>query len=200
MEMKLVELKHDSLMDILKNKKVAILVEDGFEEVEFTKPLDALEKAGAEVDIISPKSGKVKAWNSTDWGAEYDITKQLKEASYDDYNALMLPGGVFNPDKLRMNDNAVSFVKSFFEAGKPIAAICHGPWTLIETNALQGRKVTSYPSIKTDLKNAGAHWVNEEVVVDKGLVTSRNPDDLQAFCQKMVEEFAEGVHQEQMTV
>ncbi len=187
-------------MDILKNKKVAILVEDGFEEVEFTKPLDALEKAGAEVDIISPKSGKVKAWNSTDWGAEYDITKQLKEVSYDDYNALMLPGGVFNPDKLRMNDNAVSFVKSFFETGKPIAAICHGPWTLIETNALQGRKVTSYPSIKTDLKNAGAHWVNEEVVVDKGLVTSRNPDDLQAFCQKMVEEFAEGVHQEQMTV
>ncbi|MEP2772447.1 MAG: type 1 glutamine amidotransferase domain-containing protein [Fulvivirga sp.] len=187
-------------MDILKNKRVAILVEDGFEEVEFTKPLDALKKAGAEVDIISPKSGKVKAWNSTDWGAEYDITKQLKEASYDDYNALMLPGGVFNPDKLRMNDNAVSFVKSFFETGKPIAAICHGPWTLIETNALQGRKVTSYPSIKTDLKNAGAHWVNEEVVVDKGLVTSRNPDDLQAFCQKMVEEFAEGVHQEQMTV
>ncbi|MTI21391.1 type 1 glutamine amidotransferase [Fulvivirga sp. RKSG066] len=187
-------------MDILRGKKIAILVEDGFEEVEFTKPKEALENQQASVDVISPKEGKVRAWNSTDWGNEYEVTKPLKEASADDYNALLLPGGVFNPDKLRANDNAVQFVKQFFEKGKPIAAICHGPWTLIETGALQGRKLTSWPSLKTDLKNAGATWVNEEVVTDQGLVTSRNPDDIPAFCAKMIEEFCEGVHEEQKTV
>jgi len=187
-------------MDILKNKKIAILVEDGFEEIEFTKPKEVLESQGANVDVISPQKDKVRAWNSTDWGNEYEVTKQLKDAKYDEYAALMLPGGLFNPDKLRANDNAVAFTKSFFEDGKPIAAICHAPWTLIETNALQGRTMTSYPSLKTDLKNAGVKWVNEEVVVDQGLTTSRSPEDLPAFCKKMVEEFCEGVHQEQMTV
>lgn len=187
-------------MNILEGKKVAILVEDGFEEIEFTKPKEVLESQGANVDVVSPKKGKVKAWNSTDWGKEYNVDRQLKDVSYDDYDALMLPGGLFNPDKLRSNENAVAFTKSFFEEGKPIAAICHAPWTLIETNALQGRKMTSYPSIKTDLKNAGVKWVNEEVVVDQGLTTSRSPEDLPAFCKKMVEEFCEGVHEEQMTV
>jgi len=188
------------IMDILKDKKVAILVEDGFEESEFVKPKEALEAQGATVDVVSPKKDNVKSWNGDNWGAEYDVTKTLNDANAEEYNALLLPGGVFNPDKLRINDEAVNFTKSFFEKGKPIAAICHGPWTLIETGALQGRKMTSYPSIKSDLKNAGVHWVNEEVVVDQGLVTSRNPDDIPAFCKKMVEEFCEGVHKEQMTV
>ncbi|MDX1627345.1 MAG: type 1 glutamine amidotransferase domain-containing protein [Fulvivirga sp.] len=187
-------------MNILEGKRIAILVEDGFEEIEFTKPKDTLMEQGAEVDVISPKSGKVKAWNSTEWGEEYEVDTLLKDANAEDYNGLVLPGGLFNPDKLRMNEDAVLFVKKFFEEGKPIAAICHGPWTLIETGALQGRKLTSYPSIQTDLKNAGARWVNEEVVVDQGLVTSRNPDDLPAFCKKMIEEFCEGVHEEQKTV
>lgn len=187
-------------MNILEGKKIAILVEDGFEEIEFTKPKEVLESQGAHVDVVSPKKDKVKAWNSTEWGKEYDVTKPLDSAKADDYHGLMLPGGLFNPDKLRQNDQAVLFVKKFFEDGKPIAAICHAPWTLIETNALQGRKMTSYPSIKTDLKNAGVHWVNEEVVVDQGLTTSRSPKDLPAFCKKMLEEFCEGVHEEQKTV
>lgn len=187
-------------MDILKDKKVAILVTDGFEEVEFTEPKKTLVDQGAEVDVVSPKRGKVKAWNATNWGNEYEVTKHLNDANATEYNALLLPGGVFNPDQLRDNEEAVSFVKGFFEDGKPIAAICHGPWTLIEADALKGRKVTSYSSIKTDLKNAGAHWVDEEVVVDQGLVTSRNPDDIPAFCKKMIEEFSEGVHEEQKTV
>jgi len=167
---------------------------------EFVKPKEALEAQGATVDVVSPKKDSVKSWNGDNWGAEYDVTKILSDANADEYNALLLPGGVFNPDKLRINDEAVDFTKSFFEEGKPLAAICHGTWTLIETGALQGRKMTSYPSIKSDLKNAGVHWVNEEVVVDQGLVTSRNPDDIPAFCKKMIEEFCEGVHQEQMTV
>ncbi|MBL3655452.1 type 1 glutamine amidotransferase domain-containing protein [Fulvivirga sediminis] len=187
-------------MDILKDRKVAILVADGFEEVEFTEPKKALERAGATVEVISPNDDKVKAWDSTDWGNSYNVDKSLDSALASDYNSLLLPGGVLNPDQLRANDKAVEFVKHFFEAGKPIAAICHGPWTLIETGALEGRKMTSYKSIKTDLINAGAEWVDEEVVTDQGMVTSRNPDDIPAFCKKMIEEFCEGVHEGQKTL
>lgn len=182
------------MADELKNKKVAILVADGFEEVELTEPRKALEEAGAETQIVSPNSGSLKAWNHTDWGGSYEVDMTLEDANSDEYDALLLPGGVINPDKLRMNDKAVSFTDSFMESGKPIAAICHGPWTLIETEKLKGRKMTSYQSIKSDLKNAGADWVDEAVVVDQGLTTSRNPDDIPAFNAKMIEEFREGVH------
>jgi protease I len=177
----------------LEGKKVAIVVADGFEESEFTKPLEALKKAQATVDVISLKSGKVKAWADTDWGGEYKVDKTISDAKSDDYDALVLPGGVMNPDKLRVNKEVVAFVSSFLDAGKPIAAICHGPWTLIETGKLKGRNMTSYPSIKTDLINAGVKWEDKEVIVDHGLVTSRKPDDLPAFCKKMIEEIAEGV-------
>src|SRR6195952_5111041 len=181
-------------MATLENRRIAILTEEGFEQVELTSPKAALKDAGATVDVISPKSGKVKAWDKTDWGIEVDVDKQLDEVSPDDYDALVLPGGVMNPDKLRQNKNAVAFVSAFLDEGKPIAAICHGPQMLIETGMIKGRKLTSYPSLQTDLKNAGANWVDEEVVVDNGLVSSRRPDDLPAFNKKMVEEFAEGVH------
>lgn len=182
-------------MGILNNKKVAVLVTDGFEEVEFTQPIQALKEAGAKVEVIALKEGKVKSWTHDKWGGEYDVDITVGSADASDYDALVLPGGVMSPDKLRMDKDAVSFVGGFFEDNKPIAAICHGPWTLIETGELQGRRVTSYPSLKTDLTNAGAEWVDEEVVVDNGLVTSRNPDDLPAFCKKMVEEIAEGRHE-----
>ena len=178
----------------LSNKKVAILVADGFEEVEFTKPLEALKNAGADVEVISLREGEVKAWAEKDWGNSYPVDKTVDRANAKDYDALVLPGGVMNPDHLRENQDAVTFVGGFFDDSKPIAAICHGPWTLIETGELRGRRVTSYPSLKTDLTNAGANWVDEEVVVDNGLVTSRNPHDLPAFCRKMVEEIGEGVH------
>jgi len=181
-------------MATLSNKKVAILTEEGFEQVELTSPLEALKAAGAQVDVISPKSGKIKAWNHTDWGIEIDVDKELSTVSPDDYDALMLPGGVLNPDKLRQNKEAVAFVSAFLDEGKPVAAICHGPQILIETGMISGRNLTSYPSLETDLKNAGAEWTNEEVVVDNGLVTSRTPDDLPAFNKKMIEEIAEGVH------
>jgi len=181
-------------MATLENRRVAILTEEGFEQVELTSPKSALIDAGATVHIISPKAGKIKAWDKTDWGIEVDVDKQLGEVSPDDYDALMLPGGVLNPDKLRQNKDAVAFVSAFLDEGKPIAAICHGPQILIETGMIKGRKLTSYPSLQTDLKNAGTHWVDEEVVVDNGLVTSRRPDDLPAFNKKMIEEFAEGVH------
>lgn len=181
----------------LSNKKVAIVVTDGFEEVEFTEPKKALENAGAKVDVISLKAGKVKAWATTNWGAEYDVDKTIEDANAQDYDALVLPGGVMNPDKLRVVPEVVTFVGGFFDDSKPIAAICHGPWTLIETGVLKGRTVTSWPSLKTDLINAGANWVDQEVVVDNGLVTSRKPDDLPAFCKKMVEEIAEGQHHQQ---
>lgn len=180
------------MSNILKGKKVAVLVENGFEEVELTEPVKALKNEGADVHIISPQEEKVKAWDKKDWGSKYDIDVQLDKANADDYNALLLPGGVMNPDYLRVNDKAVNFVKSFIQDDKPVAAICHGPWTLIETGAIEGRKVTSFPSLKTDLMNAGANWVDNEVVVDRGLVTSRKPDDLPAFCEKMVEEFSRG--------
>ncbi|MGY3214275.1 type 1 glutamine amidotransferase domain-containing protein [Mucilaginibacter sp. HD30] len=181
-------------MATLSNKKVAILTEEGFEQVELTSPLEALKQAGAQVDVISPKSGKIKAWNQTDWGIEIDVDKELSTVSPDDYDALMLPGGVLNPDKLRQNKEAIAFVSAFLDESKPVAAICHGPQVLIETGMISGRSLTSYPSLQTDLTNAGAQWTNQEVVVDNGLVTSRTPDDLPAFNKKMIEEFAEGVH------
>lgn len=181
----------------LNNKKVAILVTDGFEQVELTKPKQALEQAGAETHIISPKSDKVQGWNHYDKGDEFSVDIALAQANANDYDALLLPGGVANPDQLRTEEKAVQFIKSFFEAGKPVAAICHGPWTLIEAGVVKGRTVTSWPSLQTDLKNAGANWVDQEVVVDSGLVTSRNPGDIPAFNSKMIEEFAEGQHREQ---
>jgi protease I len=178
----------------LDGKKVAILVADGFEQVELTEPKAALEKAGADTEIVSPSADKVWGWEETDWGKSFPVDVPLKKAKADDYDALLLPGGVMNPDKLRIEPKAIEFIRSFFNAGKPVAAICHGPWTLIDAGVAEGRRLTSYPSIKTDLKNAGAEWVDEQVVVDNGLVTSRKPADLPAFNRKMLEEFAEGVH------
>lgn len=182
-------------MAALSNCKVVILTEEGFEEVELTSPKAALEATGAMVDVVSPKAGKIRSWDKDHWGADITVDRELSEVSPDEYNALVLPGGVMNPDKLRMNVEAVAFVASFLEEGKPIAAICHGPQMLIETDMIYGRRLTSYPSLQTDLKNAGAEWTDEEVVVDNGLVTSRSPADLDAFNKKMIEEFAEGVHE-----
>jgi protease I len=178
----------------LDGKKIAILVTNGFEEEELTSPKKALEHAGAETDIIAPAGGKVKAWKYTNWGKELDVDVLLDSANPDDYDALVLPGGVMNPDKLRRNKKALDFVRSFFQTGKPVGAICHGPWTLIDAGVVRGRTMTSYESIQTDLKNAGANWEDREVVVDNGLVTSRKPDDLPAFNRKLIEEVAEGVH------
>ncbi len=181
----------------LKHKKVAILVTDGFEQVELTGPKQALEKAGAQTHIISPNSDTVQGWNHFDKGDTFPVDVPLDRANANDYDALLLPGGVANPDQLRTKAAAVRFVKSFFEAAKPVAAICHGPWTLIEADVVKGRTVTSWPSLQTDLRNAGATWVDQEVVVDQGLVTSRNPQDIPAFNRKIIEEFAEGTHQAQ---
>jgi protease I len=178
----------------LSGKKVAILVANGFEQVELTEPKQALEAAGATTSIVSPESGQVKGWKKTDWGDELPVDVPLEDAKADDFDALVLPGGVMNPDKLRRNEWALQFVRAFFESGKPVAAICHGPWTLIDAGLVEGRTMTSYASIQTDLKNAGANWVDKEVVVDNGLVTSRCPDDLPAFNRKMIEEIAEGAH------
>lgn len=175
----------------LKNKKVAILVTDGFEQVELTKPKQALEEAGAQTHIVAPEGGQVKGWDHTNWGETFAVDQPLEDAEADTYDALLLPGGVLNPDKLRTNDKALEFVRSFFSSGKPVAAICHGPWTLIDAGVATGRTMTSYHSIATDLKNAGANWVDREVVVDDTLVTSRNPDDIPAFNEKIVEIFAE---------
>jgi protease I len=184
----------DNLDVPLAGKKIAILVADGFEQVEMTEPRNALEGAGAETALISPVESQVKGWQHTDWGSAFAVDVRLDQAHPEDYDALLLPGGVMNPDHLRMDPAAVQFVRGFVAAGKPIAAICHGPCTLIEARAVRGRRVTSYPSIKTNLKNAGAQWVDEEVVVDQGLVTSRKPNDLPAFNRKMIEESAEGMH------
>jgi len=181
-------------MAALNNKKVAILSTDGFEESELTEPKSALEEAGAEVHVIAPGKEKIRAWNKTDWGIEIPVDRMLNEAEASDYDALVLPGGVMNPDKLRLEPAAVAFATHFLESGKPVAAICHGPQTLIETGMLKGREMTSFASLKTDLENAGAVWVDREVVVDEGLVTSRGPDDLPAFNKKMIEEITEGVH------
>jgi protease I len=175
--------------------RVAVLVADGFEQVELTEPMAALRTSGADARIVSPvDAAQVRGWKHTEWGDAFDVDVHLADAGADDYDALLLPGGVMSPDKLRMIPGALSFVRAFFDAGKPVAAICHGPWTLIDAGVVSGRRMTSYPSIKTDLQNAGADWVDAEVVVDRGLVTSRKPDDLPAFNRKMLEEFAEGRH------
>jgi protease I len=183
-----------TMADELRGKKIAALVDDGFEQVELTEPKTALERAGATVHVLSPQREKVKGWQHTKWGDEQPVDRPLDQARSDEYDALLLPGGVMSPDRLRANDRAVQFVKGFVEANKPIAAICHGPWTLIEAGATRGRRMTSWPSLKTDLRNAGAEWVDQECVVDRGLVTSRKPDDIPAFNRKMIEEFAEGPH------
>jgi protease I len=178
----------------LKGKKVAILVADGFEQIELTEPKQALDEAGAATSIVSPAAGQVQGWNHFDKGDKFDVDVPLARASARDFDALLLPGGVANPDQLRVNAKAVAFVREFFEAGKPVAAICHGLWPLIDAGVVRGRKVTSWPSLKMDLQNAGAEWSDQEVVTDHGLVTSRKPDDIPAFNRKMIEEFAEGQH------
>jgi protease I len=181
----------------LSGKRIAILATDGVEQVELTEPRKALDAAGANTKVVSPKSGSIKGWNHTNWGDPIKVDVTLDNTRPDDFDALLLPGGVMNPDHLRMNENAVNFVRAFFEAGKPVAAICHGPWLLVEADVVRGRNVTSWPSLQTDLRNAGANWTDSQVVTDHGLVTSRKPDDIPAFNRKMIEEFAEGVHEEQ---
>ncbi|GAB4022443.1 type 1 glutamine amidotransferase domain-containing protein [Spirosoma koreense] len=178
----------------LQGKKVAILLTDGFEQVEMTEPRQALQDAGATTHLIAPTGGEVKGWDETEWGETFPVDLPLAGADPNQYDALLLPGGVMNPDKLRTDPKAVQFVRHFFEAHKPVAAICHAPTLLIEADVVRGRKLTSYPSIQTDLKNAGANWVDEEVVTDQGLVTSRKPDDIPAFNRKMIEEIREGKH------
>lgn len=175
----------------LKRKKVAILVTDGFEQVELAQPRKALDDAGAETVIVSPKDDYVRSWALTDWDISFPVEVCLDIANAQDYDALLLPGGVINPDALRIIPKAVEFVMKFIDAGKPVAAICHGPWTLIETGAVKGRRMTSWPSLRTDLRNAGADWVDEETVVDGGILTSRNPDDIPAFNLEMIKLFAE---------
>ena len=178
----------------LSKKKIAILVTDGFEQAEFTQPKEAVENAGATTHVISLKGGKVQGFNHADKADKFDVDATVDSITASDYDGLILPGGVLNPDALRVNADAVGFVRDFFTQHKPVAAICHGPWMLVEADVVKGRTVTSWPSLKTDLVNAGATWVDEEVHCDQGLVTSRNPDDLPAFCAKAVEEFAEGKH------
>jgi len=182
-------------MKNLKSKRVAIITENGFEEVELTSPKKAMEDAGIKVDIVSPQATKVKAWDHDHWSIEIPVDVNISDANADDYDALMIPGGVMNPDKMRMNEDCVQFAKDFLDSGKPVAAICHGPQLLIETGLLDGREMTSYPSLKTDLINAGVNWKDKEVVVDNGLVTSRSPKDLEAFNKKLLEEIKEGMHE-----
>jgi protease I len=185
------ERRHD-----LTGRSVAILATDGFEQSELHEPLEALRNAGAEVSIVSVKESgsRIRGWNEGEWGGEIEVDESVQDVDPGAYDALVLPGGVINPDRLRTDEKAVQLVRRFFEDGKPVAAICHGPWMIAEADVARGRHMTSLPSIATDLKNAGAEWVDEEVVVDQGLVTSRSPRDLRAFCEKMVEEIAEGVH------
>lgn len=178
----------------IKGKKVAILTENGFEEVELTSPMNALEQAGAIVHIVSPQKDKVKAWNHGHWSIELPVDKNINDADPEDYDMLVVPGGVLNPDKMRLNKECIAFAQHFLEQGKPLAAICHGPQLLIETGMISTRKMTSYPSIKTDLQNAGVEWEDKEVVVDNGLITSRSPEDLEAFNKKIIEELSEGKH------
>ena len=181
----------------LQGKKIAFLATDGVEQVEYTEPRKAVEQAGGTAHLVSPKPDQVQGFNHLDKGDTFPVDKAASDASADDYDGLVLPGGVANPDVLRTDKDAVDFVRSFFEAGKPVAAICHGPWTLVEADVVKGRTLTSWPSLRTDIENAGGAWVDEEVHTDRGLVTSRKPDDLPAFNAKLVEEFAEGVHDEQ---
>ena len=183
----------------LSGKKVAILAADGFEEVELTEPKKALEDAGAKTSVVSIKSGKIQGMNHADKGDKVAVDLTLDDAKPEDFDALMIPGGLMNPDTLRSTKEALEFVRHFFEEGKPVAAICHGPWVLIDAGVARGRTLTSWPAIKTDVRNAGGNWVDEEVVVDNGLVTSRKPDDIPAFNEKMIEEFCEGRHERQST-
>jgi len=179
----------------LSNKKIAILATDGFEQSELEEPKKAIEAAGATVHIVSLKPGTIQGFHHADKGDAFEVDETIDAVSANDYDGLVLPGGVLNPDALRVNADAVSFVRDFFKQHKPVAAICHGPWTLVEADVVSGRTLTSWPSLKTDIENAGGTWVDEEVHVDQGLVTSRTPDDLPAFCDKAIEEFAEGKHQ-----
>lgn len=181
----------------LQGKRIAMLATDGVEQIELTKPLAALKAEGASVDLVSIKNGDVQAFRHAERGKTFPVDLTIEDANPDSFDGLVLPGGTMNPDALRMNRKAVQFVKDFFQQHKPVAAICHGPWMLVEADVVKDRKVTSWPSLRTDLENAGANWVDEEVVCDKGLVTSRKPDDLPAFCAKAIEEFAEGEHRGQ---
>jgi protease I len=185
------------MSDELNGKKVAFLAAEGVEQVELTEPWKAVEQAGGKPELISIEEGKVQAFNHLDKADTFPVDKTSAEADASDYDGLVLPGGVANPDFLRTDEDAVSFVRAFFEQAKPVAVICHGPWTLVEADVVRGRTITSWPSLRTDLRNAGANWVDEEVHVDQGLVSSRKPDDLPAFCAKLVEEIAEGAHEAQ---
>jgi protease I len=176
----------------LQGKKIAIVATDGFEQVELTEPKKALEAAGAKVDVISPKPGEIKGWKFTDWGDRIKVDKTLDDAKPTDYDGLVLPGGQINPDKLRIEPKAVAFVTEFFNSGKPIGAICHGPWMLVEAGVVKKKTLTSWPSVRTDIRNAGGHWVDEEVVTDGNLTTSRNPDDIPAFSKRLIQEFSQG--------
>jgi protease I len=188
------------MTESLKGKKVAFLATDGVEQVELTRPWEAIQSAGAEGELVSLETGDIQAMNAdVNKGDTFTVDKTVDQVNASDYNGLVLPGGTTNPDAMRMNAQAVQFVKDFFAQHKPVAAICHGPWMLVEADVVDGRTLTSFPSLQTDLKNAGANWVDREVVTDEGLVTSRQPDDLDAFCAKAVEEFAEGKHAEQTT-
>ena len=179
----------------LSGKRIAFLATDMVEQVELTRPWEALQKAGANLELISDKDGKIQAFNHYDKADKFKVDKTVEEADATEYDALVLPGGVGNPDSLRLDENAVRFVRGFFEQGKPVGAICHAPWMLVEAGVVRGRKLTSWPSLTTDIRNAGGERVDQEVVVDAGMVTSRKPDDLPAFCSKMIEEFAEGRHE-----
>ncbi|MEA2364282.1 MAG: protease [Thermoleophilaceae bacterium] len=181
----------------LEGKKIAFLATDGVEEVELTEPWKAVENEGGTPELVSLESGEIQGFDHLDKDQRFSVDRTVDQAKQDDYEALVLPGGVANPDFLRVDENAVSFARSFFEAGKPVAVICHGPWTLVEADVVRGRTITSWPSLKTDIRNAGGNWVDREVVVDNGLVSSRKPDDLPAFCAKLVEEFCEGHHEGQ---
>jgi protease I len=186
------------MFDQLQGKRIAFLVaNEGVEQAELTEPLEAVRAAGGEADLLAPEAGDVQAFNHLDKGEEFPVDRVVGDADASEYDGLVLPGGVANPDQLRTKEEAVEFVRAFFEAGKPVGVICHGPWTLIEADVVRGRTLTSWPSLQTDLRNAGAEWVDEEVHVDQGLVSSRKPDDLEAFSAKIVEEFAEGVHEGQ---
>jgi protease I len=185
------------MADRLNGKKVAFLATDGVEQVELTEPWSKVQEEGGTPELISLESGEIQGFNHLDKGDTFKVDKTAAEADASDYDGLVLPGGVANPDFLRADENAVSFTRAFFEAGKPVAAICHGPWTLVEADVVRGRTLTSWPSLQTDIRNAGGEWVDEEVHVDSGLVTSRKPDDLPAFCDKLAEEICEGRHEEQ---
>lgn len=186
--------KEDTVAQELQGRTVAVLATDGFEQAELTTPVEELKKAGAAVRVVAPEGGQIQGYKHHDKGDLYPVDMTLDQADPGTFDALVLPGGVINPDQLRLEPKAIDFIRTFVQSGKPIAAICHGPWTLIDAGGVKGRKVTSWPSLRADLTNAGATWVDQEVVTDQGLVTSRKPDDLPAFCRKMIEEFAEGRH------